>query len=459
MTPVDESAARSDPWLPPYKPGDIVAGKYRIERLLGNGGMGWVFQATHLMLQQSVALKVLRVDSSVESSEALERFRREGVAAASVSGEATARVMDVGALEDGSPYLVMECLEGRDLDSILDGRDRLPIDVAVNYSIQACEGLAETHAAGIIHRDLKPSNLFLAQMSDGSVRVKLLDFGISKFVEPSRDGGTVTSTGALIGSPVYMSPEQMRSSRCVDRRTDIWSMGVILYELLGQGRSPFSASTLPEICARVLDEKPAPLRSIRPDLPRSLEAIVFRCLAKDPSRRFQNAADLADALAPFGPPDARARAGRIRQILGKRMGASPPAPGPRQRRALHIGGVAAAVAAFSLVALLGFRPSTVEAAGLAATPPSHSFPRVVPEAVPISITQGEAVEGLNLPSVLPTAALSESATPQDTVAARESVTVTPKSFDPAPASPPLTPTTARVVARSDFDIPEFGGRE
>jgi len=310
-----QSDRPSGPWSPPCAPGDVIQGKYRIEKLVGSGGMAWVFEATHLQLQHPVALKILRVDPNGDNTEALARFRREARAAASISGDSTARVMDVGALDDASPFLVMELLEGRDLDAVIQARTRLSVASAVSYVLQACEGIAETHAAGIVHRDLKPSNLFLTETSDGSVRVKLLDFGVSKFADPSGDGARVTATRALVGSPVYMSPEQMRGSQNIDTRTDIWSIGIILYELLGHGHSPFEAPTLPAICARVLDKEPPPLRKIRRDLPRALEAVVLRCLEKEPERRFRTVADLADALVPFGPPDSRARAHRVRRIL------------------------------------------------------------------------------------------------------------------------------------------------
>jgi hypothetical protein len=332
---------------PPCAPGDVIQEKYRIERLVGSGGMAWVFEATHLVLQHGVALKVLRIDTSADNTEALTRFEREARAAAAVSGEATARVMDTGTLDDGSPFLVMELLEGRDLDSIASARRHLPIPGAVNYVLQACEGVAETHAAGIVHRDLKPSNLFITQASDGSVRVKLLDFGISKITGPSA-GPRVTATRALVGSPVYMSPEQMRSSRDIDGRTDIWSLGVILYELLADGRSPFDASTLPAICAHVLDSPPPPLRKIRHDVPRGLERVVLRCLEKDPDRRYQTAADLAFALARFGPADAYARARRVRRILeGSAVAMRTAVSRPRSRWPLT------AIAVSSLLVLAG----------------------------------------------------------------------------------------------------------
>jgi eukaryotic-like serine/threonine-protein kinase len=317
----------SSPASMPFPPGTVLAGKYRVDRLLGEGGMGWVVVATHLQLEQRVALKFMRSSHASASPEAVGRFLREARAAARIQSEYVARVSDVGTLEGGAPYLVMEYLEGRDLDSLLQSTPSLPIGEAIEYAMQACEGLGEVHSAGIVHRDLKPANLFLAKRSDGSVRVKLLDFGISKVSAlpgGASDGG-MTSTQALMGSPLYMAPEQMRSSKAVDARADIWSMGVILYEMLG-GRSPFNGDTLPEVCARILAEPPDPLREVRPDVPPALEAVVMRCLDKDVTRRFQDVVALAQALAPFGQPDARVAADRIGRVMRGTLGIS---AGPR----------------------------------------------------------------------------------------------------------------------------------
>ena len=300
----------------PFPPGSVVAGKYRVERLLGEGGMGWVVQAIHLQLDQRVALKFMHASSASESPEAVARFLREARAAARIQSEHVARVSDVGTLETGAPYLVMEYLEGQDLDSLLRTRPYLPVEEALAYALQACEGLAEAHAAGIVHRDLKPANLFLARKSDDSVRVKLLDFGISKLTPTAgrTSDGARTGTQNLMGSPLYMAPEQMRSSKSVDRRADIWSMGVILYEMLS-GRSPFSGETLPEICARILADPPPTLLAGTSAIAPELEAVVFRCLEKEPERRFQDVAALARALAAFGPPELRATAERIARLL------------------------------------------------------------------------------------------------------------------------------------------------
>ena len=366
-----EKESRRDAWSAPCATGDVVEGKYRVGELLGSGGMAWVFRATHLALGQQVALKVLRVDPGADNSRLVARFRQEARAVARVAGTATAHVLDIGALPDGSPFLVMECLEGRSLDKILGwGGGRMPISLVVDYALQACEGVAEAHAAGIVHRDLKPSNLFLTQTSDGSAHLKLIDFGVSKLVESSPDTPRLTSTRELVGSPVYMAPEQMRTGGRVDCRADIWSMGVVLYELLAQGHLPFDAPTLPQICARVLEERPPPLGSIRPSVPRGLEAVVLRCLEKDPASRYQSIADLAAALVRFAPPGVRARerAERIRRILA----GSTPVPShvrpksarPVGRRALHVGVGVALCALLGAAAAFSLRPTDVEAAAV-----------------------------------------------------------------------------------------------
>ena len=300
----------------PFPPGTVLAGKYRVDRLLGEGGMGWVVVATHLQLEQRVALKFMRTTHAMPSSEAIRRFIREARAAARIQSEHVARVSDVGTLDNGAPYLVMEYLEGRDLDSLLRATPQLPVSLAIEYAMQACEGLSEVHAAGIVHRDLKPANLFLARRTDGTVRVKLLDFGISKVaVAPGGiPDGAMTSTQSLMGSPLYMAPEQMRSSKSVDARADIWSMGVIVYEMLA-GRSPFFGDTLPEVCARIIADPPAPLHAARPDVTFALEAVIMHCLEKEPGQRFQDVSELARALAAFGQAEARTTADRVERVV------------------------------------------------------------------------------------------------------------------------------------------------
>src|SRR5215471_6314796 len=229
--------------------GDILDGKYRVERVLGSGGMGVVIAAHHMGLDQKVAIKLL-LPEVLDDPEAGARFEREARAAAKIKNEHIARVMDVGTLENGSPYMVMEHLEGEDLAERLRREGRLAIEHAVQLVLQTCEVLAEAHGLGIVHRDLKPANLFCLVGPDGDVSIKVLDFGISKVTGPNTSHTTITKTSTLMGSPTYMSPEQIHSARRVDARTDIWSISVILYELL-TGRLPFEGDSVPEICLRV----------------------------------------------------------------------------------------------------------------------------------------------------------------------------------------------------------------
>ncbi|HXN33668.1 MAG TPA: serine/threonine-protein kinase [Polyangiaceae bacterium] len=288
------------------RPGMVVAGKYRVERTLAEGGMGLVVAATHLHLEQRVALKFLRGEvSSHHQWDALARFSREAKAVAQLRSEHVAHVLDAGVTDEGTPYMVMEYLEGRSLAGALQADGPLDVAIAVEYAIQACEGLAEAHAHGIVHRDIKPYNLFLTERSPGRRAIKIVDFGISKFAFSDN-----VITGVIVGSPCYMSPEQLRSTASVDHRSDIWSLGATLFELLA-GRAAFDASqTLPELVTAILDRPTPNLREVRPDVPEKLAAIVARCLSKDREERFQSAGEVAMALLAFAPARAHVPAER-----------------------------------------------------------------------------------------------------------------------------------------------------
>lgn len=299
--------------LPPIATGDILADKYRVERVLGAGGMGVVVQATHLELQEKVAVKFLHPEA-LESPEAAARFLREARVAVKIRSENVARVIDVGRLDNGAPYMVMEYLEGEDLAAQIQ-RGALPVATAADYVIQACAAMAEAHKAGVVHRDLKPANLFVVQRSDGSAVVKVLDFGISKLSVPDLSEAGLTKTATMMGSPFYMSPEQMRSARDVDVRTDIWALGVILFELLTASNA-FGGTSLPELVANIMTSSPRDLGKLRPEVPEELRAIVFRCLEKDPEKRFQTVADLAQALAPYAGRDAQITVERLSRVAG-----------------------------------------------------------------------------------------------------------------------------------------------
>jgi serine/threonine-protein kinase len=300
---------------PPVREGEVLAGKYRVERVLGVGGMGVVVAATHLQLEERVALKFL-VKDALENADAVARFAREARAAVKIKSEHVARVIDVGTLESGAPYMVMEYLEGGDLSQVLQSQGPLPIEDAVEYVLQASEAIAHAHVLGIVHRDLKPANLFLIRRPDGTNAVKVLDFGISKVMpgKGSSSDNAMTRTRAIMGSPLYMSPEQMTSTRDVDGRTDIWALGVILYELLA-GQPPFSADTMPQLCGLILSGPTPSIRTIRPNIPPGLDAVLRRSLEKDPTRRYPNIAEFASALAEFAPKRARASIDRVGRVL------------------------------------------------------------------------------------------------------------------------------------------------
>ncbi|HEX4340511.1 MAG TPA: serine/threonine-protein kinase [Polyangiaceae bacterium] len=291
----------------PPQSGDVIADKYRIERVVGSGGMGIVVSARHMQLGQQVAIKLLRLNG-LEPDRQLEaraRFLREGQAAAGLASDHVVKIHDVGTLDSGEPFMVMELLKGDDLAKIIDRQGEAPIEVAVDYVLQACHAVAEAHSSGIVHRDLKPSNLFVSIRSDGRATVKVLDFGISKTTGLGADGfdGNLTDTRSVVGSPYYMSPEQVRDAKRVDGRTDIWSLGTILYELISS-EPVFNASTLPGICAAIAADTPRSLCEGRPTFPPELDKIIAKCLEKNPDNRYQTIAELMNALEPFAPaPD------------------------------------------------------------------------------------------------------------------------------------------------------------
>jgi serine/threonine-protein kinase len=271
--------------------GDTLLGKYRVERVLGAGGMGAVVAARHLRLDHMVAIKVL-LPEVIDDAEIVARFEREGRASASITSDHIARVTDVGVLDSGAPFMVMEYLAGEDLEAILKREGTLSVEQAVELAIQACDVLSEAHALGIVHRDLKPANLYCVARGE-RFSIKVLDFGISKVMNEH-----MTNVHGLMGSPAYMSPEQIRAPHGVDGRADIWALGVVLYEAL-TGQVPFDGRTIPAMLTSIAIRPTPSIRRMRPDVPAGLEAVIQKCLEKNCNDRFATAADLARAIAPF----------------------------------------------------------------------------------------------------------------------------------------------------------------
>ena len=323
-------ARESEPGTALLKVGDLLAGKYRVERILGEGGMGVVVAAHHELLDQHVAVKLLYQD--VADREAQSRLLLEARACAKLQSEHVARVVDVDTGADGLPFIVMELLEGADLCQIADARGALPRWLVVDYMLQSLEGLAHAHSRQIVHRDLKPSNLFLANRADGTQIIKILDFGISKSTDPFENTGErkramqLTGGRAVLGSPPYMSPEQVRSPKTVDHRTDIWSLGVVMYELLTNSM-PFGGDEINETFAQVLEKEPQPIRQIVTGVPEGLERVVMKCLQKNRDNRFADVAELARALVAFGSGTWMQSADRVHATLTR--GLEEAASGPR----------------------------------------------------------------------------------------------------------------------------------
>jgi serine/threonine-protein kinase len=458
----------------PVSPGDLIGGKYRVERVLGRGGMGVVVAATHADLGQRVAIKFL-LKEAMESDGVAARFLREARTMVQLTSEHVARVSDVGTHENGAPYMVMEYLEGQDLSDVIQGRGPLPPPEAVDCLLQACEAVAEAHSKHVVHRDLKPGNLFLTRRPDGSPLVKVLDFGISKAHEPS--GNKLTVTSAVMGSPAYMSPEQVRSTTNVDQRSDVWALGVIMYELLSS-RLPFEAPTMSGMFAAIVASPMTPLSSRRPDLHPELARAVERALVKEVEGRYQSVAELASALAPFGGEGARISSARITRQLGasgwehavssgRAVGAvsqssATSTTGPHvasgQSRgskglALVLGGIVLAIAAAAAGAYVVQSRGATPAAALpeavtpsepAKTPPGAPSPEPASPATPVAAAVTPE------PAVAPAA--SASSAPEASAASAATAPKAKAPPRPAKRAPATKATaTATATAKPKFD--------
>lgn len=469
----------------PLVPGQVLAGKFRVERLLGVGGMGAVVAVTHLQLDELVALKVLLPELAANPEYAA-RFAREARAAVKIKSEHVARVLDVGAFEDGAPYMVMEYLAGLDLGALVEQQGALAPGVAATYVLEACDAIAAAHALDIVHRDLKPSNLFLADRGDGTRAVKVLDFGISKVGERmSPSAQRLTRTAAVMGSPLYMAPEQMQSARSADARTDVWALGCVLFELV-VGAPPFVAGSMPELCALILTG-PIPLPSQhRPGLPPELDAVVRRCLEKSPDARFGSIAELAAALLPLAP-DAQALVARIQRRstsippaterpsrtevittppAGKGTDAAwgqgtRPAAGRQGTPWLGVALVGGAAALLVALVVVGVSVRSLLAPAPVASvapEPSSAAAGAAPAADPLAA--GVALDGSSVAPVAsaPAPMASDSAAPasRGALVRRPSPTVAPapSAARAAPSAPPRPPAGATTAppARSPLDL-------
>jgi eukaryotic-like serine/threonine-protein kinase len=295
--------------------GRTEGGKYKLVRLLGEGGMGAVYEAQHMVVGRRFAIKFLHPDLA-GNDEIVARFQREAQAAGGLENENIAAVVDAGTADDGAPYLVMEYLEGEDLAHLLFRTGPLPVPRAAYVMIQACRGLVAAHGRKIVHRDLKPENLFVCKRNDGSDLVKVLDFGIAK-LHGGSSGTGLTHTGATMGTPFYMSLEQARGAKEVDHRTDIYALGVILYEILS-GTKPHPGESYNEILYHVISNEPAPLDAVREGLPAGLATVVHKAMAREPSDRYDSVVEFMEALIPF--------AGRAVTPLRTSLGATVPTP-------------------------------------------------------------------------------------------------------------------------------------
>ncbi|HYP77738.1 MAG TPA: serine/threonine-protein kinase [Polyangiaceae bacterium] len=320
--------------------GDLLVGKYRVERVHRRGALGLTLEAMHTQLGQRVAVRLLSADPKAYP-EAAARFLRGARLAVQFQNDHTARIIDVGCLESGAPYIVAELLSGSDFQRVLRVRDSLPVGEAVDFLLQACEGLAEAHAHNIVHRNLKPTNLFLTRR-DGVRRVAVLDFGVSE--DPLSDiAVNLGTTQGAAKALAYLAPEQIRDPATVDARADIWALGAVLHEMLS-GCRLHDAQATPALLAMIAADPAVPLSHLRADVPLELEAVVLRAVAKDREARYSNLAEFAEALRAFASEEGRESVARIAKALGRRARRSLPpplpAPVPRSKAIVHVAGAA-----------------------------------------------------------------------------------------------------------------------
>ncbi len=456
----------------PVAKGQIIGGKYRVEEVLGIGGTAVVVSATHLQLQQKFAVKLVLPSMVKQGPEHLERLLREARVVAQMKSPHVSRVVDVGALDDGAPFMVMELLEGIDLEGHLQLRGKLPVAEAVDYVLQICEAVAEAHSLGVVHRDLKPGNVFITHDVDRRPLAKVLDFGLSKIsVRGTQGEHKITQPLDIMGTPAYMSPEQLRATRDVDERSDIWSLGVILYELL-TGRVPFNDASIQELCAMIIRDAPAP---IDVPLPQGLETVITRCLQKDPAHRFPKVSALAIALAPFAeqkqrlervlrvqplgaaaftvaeaeapPPTSRpVTAGAPTQAAIVTDTELAPAFGARRGWGLFAFGIAGAIAGVAILAGVGLYATKYAPEPAAPAPTAEPAPAAPPAessaapAPPAAETAGAAPTDPSPPSSASATAIKKPATKHPRTPSGARPTTTATSGTTAATAAPKAPT-------------------
>jgi len=446
--------------------GDVLAGKYRILRLLGRGGMGAVFAAEHTLLGHEVAIKLL-LDDSARTASLVQRFINEARAASRIHGEHVVRVFDVDRLPDGNLFIAMELLQGEDLDNLVEREGTLQPVVAVDYILQAMEALVQAHQLGIVHRDLKPSNLFLVIRPDGEHVIKVLDFGVAKVASLPNVQAVATQTSALFGTPLYMSPEQIRSAKAADAQSDIWSLGVILFRVI-TGAPPFSGESFGELCFSIAEQTAPLAATLRPDVPPGLSEVIARCLERDKERRYRTAGELAAALRPFASQDGARSADRVLATERGTSSIAPPSQMTAARGAALVGGAPAAPADAEPVA-----PAAATAGNWAASQPRFSAKArtgvalgLVGALVALAVAGGLVLRSRRLPAVPSAAAAAGVASAPEPItsaaravsspapvasasAAPEAAGASPvasASASAVPASPPAPPGTVRPVA-------------
>ncbi|MBK8258439.1 MAG: serine/threonine protein kinase [Polyangiaceae bacterium] len=406
-------------------PGTLLCGKYRVVKTLGRGGMGTVVEAFHLELQVPVAIKLL-LPELMSYAEAAVRFQREARAVTKLTSPHVARVLDVDTLPSGEPFIVMEFLKGKDLAE--RGKDPIPLSLseALDYVVQASDAIAEAHSVGIIHRDLKPANLFVTHKPGGEPFIKVLDFGVSKVLTGNTGEVSLTQTTTILGSALYMSPEQMRSARDVDHRTDVYALGACLYEILA-GRPPYVASSFPELCARVYSGPPMSVSEWSPEVPPDLAKVIEKSLAHEREDRYGSIAEFVHALAPYATEETR---DRIEAIL--------------KQHAPHL-----------TLPPIAKRKRNLEPTPRSEPPPAESSSKVPWVAVALLLLVGVVGIGAALRTKLPffaapTAGTSPPSAPTDPRATLSGVPISPSGSDSTVASAPDAPGSASSPLPSSF---------